>query len=233
MGNKLIFIHGSGSWGGIWYKQLAWFKEAEAISLPGHPEGDLCKSIAEYADWLHEFIDIKEYGNIILAGHSLGGAIVQHYALKYPGVLRAVILIGTGVRLRVNPIYLAPLEEAVNGNRDKWIEWLKDSHSNLPIKEQEFLLARQLEIGPKAQLNDLLCCNSFDVMDKVHEIKVPALVICGDRDDMTPPKFTNYLAEKIPNARKVIIEGATHQLFLEKPEEFNKALEEFIQTLDE
>ena len=108
---------------------------------------------------------------------------------------------------------------------------MKENYSSLPLEEQAALIEKRLEIGPLAQLNDLLCCDKFDVMDRVHEIRVPTLVICGDQDSMTPMKYTNYLAEKIPNAKKVIIEGTTHHSFLEKPDEFNKTLEEFIKAL--
>lgn len=229
---KLVFIHGAGAWGGVWHKQITCFRDAEAITLPGHPEGELCKSVAEYADWLHQFIKHNTYRNVILAGHSLGGAVVMSYTLKYPDALRAIILVATGAKLRVQSRYLSKLQEAVRGNPDKWVERMKDEYSKIPAEEQEALIKKYLEIGPSAQLNDLLCCDKFDVMEMIHRISVPALVICGDQDVMTPVKFTDYLAEKIPGAKKVIIPGATHQLFLEKPAEFNRALNEFIGTLN-
>lgn len=227
---KLIFIHGSGGWGGIWGKQISYFPDAEAITLPGHPDGELYKSVEEYANWLHQVIKYSGYKSVILAGHSLGGAIVMTYALKYPEGLSAIVLIGTGARLRVHRQYISMLEEAVEGNLGGWVEWMKENYGSLPPEEQATLIEKHLEIGPLAQLNDLLCCDRFDIRERVHEIRVPTLVICGGQDTMTPTKFTNYLAEKIPGAKKVIIEGTTHHLFLEKPGEFNKALDEFIRN---
>ncbi len=228
---KLIFIHGSGDWGGVWNKQLSHFDDAEAITLPGHPEGHLCKSAEEYADWTNKFIKDRGYKPVILAGHSLGGAIVMLYALKYPEGLSAIVLAGTGARLRVHRQYLVRLEQAVRGELDGWMEWMREDYSRLSLEEREAIVEKHLEIGPLAQLNDLLCCDRFDIMDRVHKIRVPTLVICGDNDAITPMKFTNYLAEKIPGAKKVIIRGATHHLFMEKPDEFNKALDEFIHAL--
>jgi pimeloyl-ACP methyl ester carboxylesterase len=228
---KLIFIHGSGGWGGIWEKQLAYFADAEAITLPGHPDGERCKSVEEYAAWLHRVIEYGGYRSVILAGHSLGGAIVMAYALKYADDLSAIILIGTGARLKVHRQFISMLEEAINGDFGGWVQWMKETYSSLLPEEQAALVEKHLEIGPLAQLNDLVCCDKFDIMENVHEIRVPTLVICGNQDTMTPIKFTNYLAEKIPGAKKVIIEGTTHHLFLEKPDEFNKALDEFIRAL--
>jgi pimeloyl-ACP methyl ester carboxylesterase len=227
---KLIFIHGSGGWGGIWHKQLAHFKSSKAITLPGHPDGVLCHSVDEYTDWLHGVIEYITDKEIILVGHSLGGAIAMTYALKYTSNLQAVILAATGARLRVDPRYLSLLEKATRGDLGNWIEWMKTSYNLLPSEERDALIKKHLEIGPSAQLNDFLCCDKFDIMDRVQEIRVPVLAICGDQDIMTPVKYTNYLAEKIPGAKKVLIEGATHLLFLIKPDAFNRSLGEFIKN---
>ncbi len=84
---------------------------------------------------------------------------------------------------------------------------------------------------PPVFLNDMLCCDRFDIMDQVHEIKLPTLAICGSEDIMTPPKYTKYLASKIEGARYVIIEGGTHMVFAEQPEVVNKAIEDFLNGL--
>ena len=230
---KLIFVPGSGEWGTIWQKQLDYFENAEAVTLPGHPEGKLCTSVEECVEWLHQYIESKGYNDVILAGHSHGGAIVMTHALKYPNDLKAIILVDTGARLRVNPRYLTELEEAINGNFDGWMETLRAYFRKQSPEEQEVLIQKHLEIGPQAQLNDLRNCDKFDVMDRVHEISVPTLAICGSEDILCPIKYTEYLAQKIPGAKKVIIERAAHFVFLDKPEEFNKALDEFIEGLSQ
>ncbi len=227
---KLIFVHGSGEWGGIWKEQLGYFENAEAITLPGHPEGKLRKSVEEYTEWLQQHIESNRYNDVILVGHSLGGAIVMTYALKYPKDLKAIVLVDTGARLRVHPRYLAQLEEAVNGNPDRWVKWLRGLFRK-DSPEEQAIIQKYLEVGPQAQLNDLLCCDKFDIMDRVHEISVPTLAICGSEDILAPVKYTEYLAQKIPGAKKVIIEGASHFVFLDKPDDFNKALDGFIKSL--
>ena len=93
------------------------------------------------------------------------------------------------------------------------------------------MVRKHLEIGPLAQMNDLLCCDKFDIMDRVEEINVPALVVCGDEDIMTPVKYSDYLAERMPSAERVLISGGTHHMFLEEPDLFNKAVDNFIKSL--
>lgn len=228
---KLVMVHGSGGYGGVWKYQLAAFPDAEAVTLPGHPEGKLCTSVEEYTDWLHGYIKGKGYRDPVLMGHSLGGAIVMMYALKYPQDVKALILVGTGARLRVHPMYTQELEEAIRGNREPWLKRMEERYQKVAPAFKEELIRKHLEIGPQAQLNDLLCCDKFDIMDRVQEINLPTLVICGDEDIMTPVKYADYLANKIKGAKEVIIPGATHHVFMEKPEEFNRAVADFLAGL--
>jgi pimeloyl-ACP methyl ester carboxylesterase len=81
-------------------------------------------------------------------------------------------------------------------------------------------------------LNDLLCCDKFDIMGSVQNIKLPTLVLCGSEDEMTPVKYTNYLANKIEGAIKVIIDCATHAVARGKPREVNQAIESFLARLN-
>jgi pimeloyl-ACP methyl ester carboxylesterase len=68
-------------------------------------------------------------------------------------------------------------------------------------------------------------------MNRVHEIKLPTLALCGSEDIMTPPKYTKYLAHKIEGARDVIIEGGTHMVFAEQPGAVNQAIQDFLNSL--
>ncbi len=224
---RLIFVHGSGGYGGIFKYQLSHFPFSEAPDLPGHPEGKPRDSVEEYRDWLHGYIEDRGYEDVVVAGHSLGGAIAISYALEYP--LKGLILIGTGARLRVHPDYLKACEEASKGNMERWLSWTEESTKKLKPEDKEKIKEKRIEIGPAVMLSDLLCCDKFDYMNRVKEIKVPTLIICGSEDIMTPPKYADYLEREIDGSRKVIIDGGTHLVFLEKPSEVNGAIKEFIE----
>ena len=227
---KLTFIHGSGGCKEAWHYQTKHFPQADAIDLPGHPDGEPFTSVDSYVEWLRRYIRDSGHIDVVLAGHSLGGAIAQLYALKYPEDLEGLILIGSGARLRVNTMYLEMLEQA-KSNANILEDYVDKSYEFIDPELREVLQRKALENGPTVFLNDMLCCDKFDIMDRVHDIKLPTLALCGSEDIMTPPKYTKYLANKIEGAREVIIEGGTHMVFAEKPTVVNQAIEDFLNSL--
>jgi pimeloyl-ACP methyl ester carboxylesterase len=226
---KLIFIHGSGGSKESWFYQTRYFKDSRALDLPGHPQGALLPTIDGYVEWLHKTVHVAGYPKIVLVGHSLGGGIALLYAFKYPQDLAGLITVGSGARLRVHPMFLEALEKAV---KDPTIETPLNTAFDLIDPELAAVLKRRsMENGPVATLNDLKACDQFDIMDRLSQIDVPTLALCGDQDVMTPPKYSQYLAAHMPKARAVVIPGGTHMVFAEKPEEVNRVIEDFLKTL--
>ena len=229
---KLVFVHGAGESSLSFHYQTRRFHGATGVDLPGHHAGSPCTSIEAYVEWVRGFIAGREYEDVVLCGHSMGGAITQLYALTYPDELKGIVLIGTGARLRVDPTYLKRCEDAVRGRQDDWLDGRRAAYSRIAPDIRQDLLQRANEVGPAVELNDLLSCDRFDIMDSVADIRVPALIICGAEDVMTPVKYTDYLADRISGARKLVVEGATHFVQLERNEEVGLAIEEFLATLD-
>jgi pimeloyl-ACP methyl ester carboxylesterase len=228
---KLVFIHGAGNTGLVWHYQAKSFADSDAISLPGHPQGKPCTSIDDYAEWLHRYVHEKGYSQPVLVGHSMGGAVAQMYALTYPKDVKALILIGTGARLRVRPDFLVSLEAGIKSPATWLKNFVEPSYSRVAPAVREKVINKVVEVGTAVQLNDFRCCDKFDIMDKVHQIIAPTLIICGTEDDMTPVKYSQYLADKIAGAKLAIIEGGSHHFFLEKPQEVNRAIEAFLNGL--
>jgi pimeloyl-ACP methyl ester carboxylesterase len=213
----------------VWHYQMRHFPEADAVTLPGHLCGELCTSVDFYAEWLRGYIRNAGYVNVVLAGHSLGGAIAQLYALKYPEDLRGLILVGSGARLRVSTMYLEMLRQA-KSDRSMLDDFFHKSYELINPEFRDVLQRKALECDAAVFLNDMLCCDRFDIMDRIHEIKLPTLAICGSEDIMTPPKYTKYLASKIERAKCVIVEGGTHMVFAEQPEVVDQAIEDFLNS---
>ncbi len=227
---KLVFLHGAGGSSLSFYYQMRHFRNSKAIDLPGHPQGTACPSIEGYLEWVRGFNTARRYKDVVLCGHSMGGAITQLYALRYPDELRGIILIGTGARLRVHPDYLNRCESPGEDN-SSWIEGQKDTFKKVDSDIYEVLVRRASEVGPQVELNDLRACDQFDIMDEVKDISLPTQVICGSEDIMTPVKYSDYLAQNIKEAREEVISGGSHYVQLEKYQAVNGQIERFLATL--
>jgi len=150
------------------------------------------------------------------------------YALTYPEDVKGLILISTGARLRVRPDLLKKLEDSID-NPAWWLKKVAEPpYSRVAPDTAAKIVNGMAKVGPAVQLNDFRCCDRFDVMEEVSRIAVPTLVMNGTEDDMTPLKYSHYLADKIAGARLVLIEGATHYCFLEKPVAANRAIQAFL-----
>jgi pimeloyl-ACP methyl ester carboxylesterase len=71
-------------------------------------------------------------------------------------------------------------------------------------------------------------CDKFNVIDSLGKIALPAMVIGGKDDLLTPPTFSEYLERKIKGSELVIVEAAGHMVMIEQPDAVNKAIESFI-----
>lgn len=223
---RLLMVHGSGQNELTYHYQTARFANADAVNLPGHPDGDPCDSIGGYADWLREYARAKGCSPFVLFGHSMGGAIALDYALRYPGDLAGLVLIGTGARLRVHPDYLNRcLDER------QWRAEAPAYYEAINPQLAPRLAARALQSGPMVEHNDLSACDQFDVMARVREIALPALVVVGADDIMTPVRYAEYLGRELPDAEVVVIPNSGHFVTLEQPEAVNAAVARFLQRL--
>lgn len=231
-GKPLVFCHGSGGRHHHWLYQLKSLKETAkpiAVDLPGHgrSEGEPADDIAVYRNWLHQFIKKNGVESPVIAGHSMGGAIALDFALQYPDDYLGLILVGSGGKLRVLPAFLEELQKG--SVPDSLSQYLYG-----PAASEELLEKGRKEVKDTAAsiyYADLSACDKFDVMDKLIQIKKPVLIICGSEDRLTPIKYSHYLQEKLPDGQIAVIDGAGHMVMLEKPDQVNQAINNFIKQL--
>jgi pimeloyl-ACP methyl ester carboxylesterase len=233
MNNPIVFIHGSGDSASIWRMQLEHFGpiRAYAIDLPGHghrpdtlPEQ---ASVLDYARAVREIITNELHlDHPIIAGHSLGGAIALMMALEYGSEPGGIILIGTGARLRVHPDLLESARTTPEQARVQLKE-LGVAPAHVGTISQA-LVNEQEPLGPNLLHRDLAACNVFDCMAQMNEIRLPALIICGAEDRLTPVKYSQYLHDHLEDSTLRIIADAGHYVMREQPEEVNRAIEEWL-----
>ncbi|MGQ9641320.1 MAG: alpha/beta fold hydrolase [Candidatus Bathycorpusculaceae bacterium] len=226
----LLFIHGAGGNHTIWEHQTRHFNNAIAIDLPGHCLGEGRRTIEEYVEEVKRFCEERELKNIVMIGHSMGGAIAQKFALNYTEHLRALVLVGTGARLRVAPVIFRTIKKDYGQMMELMKKFAFSDKTAMEVKNK--VAEEMRKIKPEVLYGDFEACDKFDVMEKLDGIKMPTLIICGRDDQLTPVKYSEYLKVNIPDSRLEVLADAGHMVMLEKPKEFNEILEKFIKELD-
>jgi pimeloyl-ACP methyl ester carboxylesterase len=228
----VIFIHGSGGNAGLWKRVmdgLAKNYRSIAVDLPGHgsSRGEGFHSVSEYGDFAKDFLEALGFKKAVLGGHSLGGAIVQDVAFRYPHRLRALLLIGTGARLRVLPEALELMRKMALGEiPPKFHPWgFSEQASPEIIAEGEKEWAKT---GSLVRYHDFLACDRFDIMAEIEKIRLPSFIACGKEDRLTPIKYSQFLNQKLPGSRMELIDGAGHLVMLENPRALSQAILNFL-----
>jgi pimeloyl-ACP methyl ester carboxylesterase len=227
----LVLIHGSGGSHEVWSHQLESMSGAfnvVAPDLPGHglSEGMGEQEISRYADWIRRFTKTLGAVPLVIGGHSMGGAVAIELCLRPPRRLVGAVLIGTGARLRVMPDIFTFLQKDRQAYEGIIRQYGFSQKTAEAVKEAYFQISRKT--NPLVTLGDFRACNGFDRMESLGEIKVPALIVVGAEDRLTPPKYAQYLHEKLSESRLEVIADAGHAVMLEQPGELNRKLEEFL-----
>lgn len=230
-GRPVVFVHGAAGRGEVWSPQLEGLADVArllAVDLPGHgeTEGSGCRRIEEYAAWMVGFLDTLGLERVVLAGHSMGGAIAQTVALEHPDRLEGLVLIGTGARLRVLPRILdlcrddPPRAAELIGS----LAYSPHTPRGAVVEAERALAATPAGVT----LGDFWACDRFDAMARVTAVRVPTLVVVGRDDRLTPAKYAAFLATAIPGARLVEVDAAGHFPQLEQPAAVHAAFLAFL-----
>ncbi|GAB4572106.1 MAG: alpha/beta hydrolase [Anaerolineae bacterium] len=222
----IVLVHGAGGSHLDWPAQLRRLPDARvyALDLPGHGRSTLPgrMAIADYARDVVALCDALGLPSVVVIGHSMGAGIALTLALDWPERVAGLVLLGGGAKLRVHPDILEKIQTdppAVYRLLRDWM-WGPDA----PDALREMTFQQMLKGDPGVTHGDYVACNRFDVLDRLEEIAAPALVIGGTDDRMTPLKFSRTLAERMPAAELVTVEGAGHMLALEQPDVVQNAI---------
>ncbi|MDE5575869.1 MAG: alpha/beta hydrolase [Oscillospiraceae bacterium] len=213
-GEPLVLLHGNGENGGYFAHQLEYFSKrlrVIAVDTRGHgksPRGDKPFTIVQFAEDLLNFLDEHNIEKPDILGFSDGANIALTFALKHPErVARLILNSGNlspdGVKRRIQ----IPIEIGYK-IASKFAEKSPGAKKNAELLG---LMVNEPNISP----------------DELSAIKAKTLVIAGTRD-MIKDSHTELIGESIPNARTVKIKG-NHFIANKNPEEFNRAVEEFLE----
>ncbi len=218
-GLVLLLLHGAGGTHLAWppaVRELAGTRTL-ALDLPGHglsrPPGR--RTINTYATVIEQFVAALAPRRLVIAGHSMGGAIALTLALRTQVALDGLILLGTAARMPVGDTLisgsLSSLEQAA--------DFVAEHGFAVSSPDEQAGVRRQiLETGATTTFGDFLACNRFDIRPRLSDICIPVRIIFGDLDRLTPLRFAQSLVAGLPDARLSIVEQAGHFTMLEHPD---------------
>ncbi|MFW9907363.1 MAG: alpha/beta fold hydrolase [Candidatus Thorarchaeota archaeon] len=235
----LILIHGAGSSHISWALQLRDLSSTNrmiAIDLSGHGKSDDVEgkvSLEEtYSLEVAALVGHLELNDFILVGHSMGGGVAMSYSLNSSLTPpRALVLVDTAPVLELSKLAFGLVKEAIEDRlfifKSQFFEDYTDTYK---IKELEDRIRRA---NPGVLQRDLAACDKFNIADRVHNIKEPALVLVGEHDDIIHPRVAENLRNGLPNANLAIVRGAHHAPMIEQPAEFNRLLRDYLTWVEQ
>ncbi len=229
----LVLTHGFSASGRMWepnVEALCADRQVLVWDLRGHartdaPAGAPYSEEAAVAD-MAALLDVVGWDCAVIGGMSLGGYLSLAFATRHPERVAALLLVDTGPGFRRDE----PREE-----------WNTRALATADRLEREGLaaLADSPEVagaghadvdGVARAARGLLVQRDARVIESLASIAVPTLVVVGAEDHRFLAA-ADYMATRIPGARKVVLDGAGHAANVDRPDEFNASVREFLDSV--
>jgi pimeloyl-ACP methyl ester carboxylesterase len=184
-------------------------------------------------------IDIED---AVLVGLSMGGYISLAFYRNYPGAVRAMVLANTRATADAPKARERRLESAARAEREGASAIADDMvpvafASSTPEMRSDIVdrMRAMAEANTPRGIASAqrAMASRLDSISILAGIDFPVLIIAGSEDKLTPVAEARSMRDGIPRSRLIVIEGAGHLSNMERPDEFNTALIDFIKTLKE
>ena len=240
----VVFIHGAGHDHSVWNLQCRYFAShgwsVLAPDLPGHgrSQGAPAATLEETAAWLLAMLDAAGVSRAALVGHSMGSLIALEVAARAPERATALSLVGSAVPMPVAPPLLAAAQDdraAAHAMINQWSFSPAAQHgtSAVPGMAQTIVNLRLMERQREGVLHaDLSACNAYQRgTEAAAMVRCPTLLVCGERDQMTPLRAAAPLRDALGDVRVHLIPNCGHAIMAERPDALTDALAGFLNKL--
>ena len=257
--NTIILIHGLGSYLRAWEKNIGELSKNNrviAIDLPGYGKSSKephTGMMTFYAGIVNELVKELKLNKVVIGGHSMGGQIGMTTYLKYPQIVKGLVLAAPAGFERFTKGQKQWFRDVmtVDGVRLTTPEGIQNNLASnfyrVP-KDADFMVSERMEMRSAddfipycyAVVQSVHGMVDNPVIDYLQDIKVPTLIFFGENDNLITNRYLNpgrtveiakYGASKIHNSKLVMIPKTGHFLMFEKPEVFNKETIDFIKSL--
>ncbi len=241
----LLFIHGLGSSSRDWHAQIRHFKSQYRVftlDLRGHGRSSRNwrnYGIRFFADDVAQVLRDQANEAVHVIGVSMGGMVCYELALRYPELVRSIVPVNVlpefrklslrkkivfGSRLlALNLFGMRPVAKSMS------LRLFPDPDQ---IALRKAFVERWSENDPGIYSKCLLALSRWSVADQLDRINIPALVITGDRDYVSPETHLDFLRD-LPKADLKVVRNSGHATPVDQPEQFNQFLSEFLDSFKE
>lgn len=254
--HTLVFLHGVGGNLTLWKKEIEYFQKKGystlALDLRGHGISQYYDDSEKYripcfTRDVYEILKNENINQFSLIGYSIGGGIAVHYLMRYKSLYpSSLVLVDTAITypfdhdhlLNLNSYFTHFLRFITNHKPTlkEHFPHLKDlDFSENGIRKEINLISHLLHLTPLFSLVktlDNLEKYSFHNRKKIDwtlsNLKIPTLIISGEKDETIPVHFSQQIKELKKDAEFKIIKGAHHQITIENSEEISKVMEHFL-----
>jgi pimeloyl-ACP methyl ester carboxylesterase len=239
----VALIHGGEHDHSVWALQSRYMAHhgygVLAVDLPGHgkSDGPALARIEDLAEWMVALLDAAGAKQATLVGHSMGSLAALDCAARFPERATGLALLGATFPMRVSQDLLNAAQRDEPLAQDMINIWSHAAYAHYPSNPGPgfWLPGGNLRLMQRARPGvlhtDFAACNEYkDGLARAAQIRCPALLLLGRRDQMTPARTARALAEAIPGARVINVEGGGHNLMGEKPDEVLDHLMEFLRA---
>jgi 3-oxoadipate enol-lactonase len=236
----ILFLHGVGSDKSVWRPQLAHFavrRRSLAFDYPGYGESELRPGATrdDYAEAILAAMDALQVEQAHVCGLSLGGVVAIAMHAAAPDRCASLIIADS---FASHPDGQGIYDRSIAASRSMSMRQLAEARSGALLggSASEALREEVVEtmgrIDPDAYRLGAAAVWLADQTERVASIAVPTLILVGDEDRVTPPDLSRELQQAISGSRLETIAGAGHLANAEKPEEFNSAVDRFLDDVD-
>jgi pimeloyl-ACP methyl ester carboxylesterase len=247
----IVFVHGLGGQWQNWLENVpraAQERRVVAVDLPGFglspmPRDEI--TISGYGRTVEALIDRLGLGRVDIVGNSMGGYIGAEVAIQFPQRVDQLLLVSaagiTSADLAHAPIMtLGRVASAIathTAAQDRQLAARpKSRHAALQFVARhpsrlraDFAYEAFFKGTGKPGFTPALRASlEYDFRDRLPEIRVPTLIVWGEKDSIIPVKDANEFERLIPDSRKVVMKDTGHIAMAERPETFNALMLEFL-----